>query len=129
MEESPKYRILIVEDDASLAKTLADMLRLEGYEVTIARDGGEGLEAVKEAPHIILLDLMLPMLSGFEVLSEIKKGEKTRDIPVFILTNLDSPADRDRASALGAKTYIVKAEVTLPDLLQRIHDALAVTRP
>lgn len=115
--------ILLVEDEPTLQKTLSLALTQEGYEVKSALDGEAGLRLAKEAkPNIILLDLILPKMDGFEVLDEIKKDEATKDIPVIVLTNLESAPDIEKALALGATNYLVKANYDLKDIIDKIKD-------
>ncbi|OGE85594.1 MAG: hypothetical protein A3J48_04590, partial [Candidatus Doudnabacteria bacterium RIFCSPHIGHO2_02_FULL_46_11] len=104
--------ILLIEDDEMLAAMYQDRLGEEGYKVTVAGDGEEALEKVSVKPDLVLLDIMLPKLNGFEVLKKLKEGQNTRHIPVIILTNLGSKnanEDRNLALALGATDYLVKS--------------------
>ncbi|MDP3990893.1 MAG: response regulator [Candidatus Nealsonbacteria bacterium] len=118
-------KILLVEDEKALQKTLGDVLEGEGYEVLKALDGQAGLAlAKKEKPDLILLDLILPKLHGFEVLKQLKANEATKDIPVIILTNLESMGDIEKAIELGAKTYLVKANYSLEEVIDKIKKAL-----
>jgi len=116
-------RILIVEDEPTLQKTLSFALERAGYEIKGALDGEIGLRLAKEIkPDLILLDLILPKMDGFEVLEEIKKDENIKDIPVIILTNLESSQDIEKALVLGAKTYLVKANYDLKDVIQKVKE-------
>jgi len=115
--------ILIIEDEPTLQKALSVALQQEGYEIKSALDGELGLRLTKEAkPNLILLDLILPKMDGFEILAELKKDEATKDIPVIILTNLESSQDIERALELGAKTYLVKANYDLKDVVQKVKE-------
>lgn len=118
--------ILIIEDEPTLQKTLSMALAQEGYEVKSALDGEIGLRLARAAakPDIILLDLILPKMDGFEVLEEIKKDEATENIPVIVLTNLESTPDIERALALGATSYLVKTNYDLKDIIEKIKDNL-----
>jgi CheY-like chemotaxis protein len=117
--------ILIVEDEPTLQKTLSAALRQEDYEVKNALDGEEGLKMAREVkPNLILLDLILPKIDGFEVLDELKKEEETKAIPVIVLTNLESPQDIERALALGATTYLVKANYDLKDIIEKVKETI-----
>ena len=114
-------RVLIVEDDYDLAQGLACGLGREGYEVVVAHDGQEGLrKAQMLLPGVILLDLVLPVLSGEEVLRALRAGEATRHIPVLILTARAGEADQVAAFGLGADDYITKP-FSLRVLLQRLE--------
>src|SRR3989344_858665 len=105
-------KILLIEDDSMLASMYEERLTEEGYEVSLAFDGEEALERARNRPNLILLDIMLPKLNGFEVLKKLKESAETRHIPVIILTNLGSKSaneDRNLAIALGAADYLVKS--------------------
>ncbi|OGZ33346.1 MAG: hypothetical protein A3I88_00635 [Candidatus Portnoybacteria bacterium RIFCSPLOWO2_12_FULL_39_9] len=117
--------ILFIEDESTLQKTVGQILEQEGYEIKGALDGETGLALAKrEKPDLILLDLILPKLDGFEVLKGLKQDEATRSIPVIILTNLESSADVERALDLGASTYLVKANYELEEVVAKIKDIL-----
>ncbi len=118
-------KILFIEDESALQKTFGEVLRQEGYQVISAMDGEEGLRlAQTEKPDLILLDLVLPKLHGFEVLKKLKEDKNTESIAVIVLTNLESTGDVEKAVQLGAKTYLVKANYDLEDVLKKVKDAL-----
>jgi DNA-binding response OmpR family regulator len=122
MDTPPK--ILIIEDDRALQSALVEMLSQEGYETISAYDGQEGMEKVEaEKPNLILLDLILPKKDGYEVLAEIKKGSD-KNIPVLILTNLEELDNIQRALDLGAKTFMVKSDFSLRDIIEKIKENL-----
>ena len=115
--------ILLIEDEPTLQKTLSLALTQEGYEVKSALDGEIGLRLARESrPDLILLDLILPKLDGFEVLDELKKDDATKDVPVIVLTNLESTQDIEKALALGATNYLVKANYDLKDVIEKVKD-------
>lgn len=117
--------ILFIEDESALQKTFGDILRQEGYEMISALDGEVGLRlAKKKKPDLILLDLILPRVHGFEVLKKLKEDKETKEIPIIVLTNLDGIADVDKAIELGATTYLVKANYSLEEVVQKIKKAL-----
>lgn len=119
-------KILVVEDERSLQKALCDTLTSSGYETLSALDGEEAISMVaKEKPNLILLDLILPKKDGFEVLKEIKSNTDFKDVPVIVLTNLEGSADVERALALGATTYLVKANYELSDIVEKIKKILS----
>jgi CheY-like chemotaxis protein len=118
-------RILLVEDDPFLRRACEAGLRKRGYHVIIAADGEEALERVRnDAPALILLDLLMPKVSGMEVLAKLKQDEKTRPIPVIILTNSSTESERQKTVALGAAGYLVKANLTLKALADQVADFL-----
>ena len=118
-------RILFIEDESALQKTFGDFLREEGYEMISALDGETGLRlAASQKPDLILLDLILPKVHGFEVLEKLKEDKETKDIPVIVLTNLEGLGDVDKALELGATTYLVKAQYSLEEVLEKIKKAL-----
>jgi len=120
-------KILIVEDEATLNKAIADFLVAEKFEVLSALDGEVGLEMAKnELPDLILLDIILPKKDGYEVLDELKKDDKTKNIPVILLTNLESQEDIVRAFEKGATTYLVKSDYKLQDVVKKIKTALGM---
>ncbi len=118
-------KILFIEDESALQKTFGEILSQEGYEMIPALDGQTGLKMAKtKKPDLILLDLILPRVHGFEVLKQLKEDSETKEIPVIILTNLEEIGDVDKAIGLGATTYLVKAQYTLEEVLEKIKKAL-----
>lgn len=118
-------KILFIEDEAALQKTFGDFLFQEGYKMISALDGEIGLKLAKqERPDLILLDLVLPKMHGFEVLKKLKEDLETKEIPIIILTNLEKTGDIDKALELGATTYLVKASYSLEEVLEKIKKAL-----
>ena len=117
--------ILLIEDEAALQKTMSDVLSQEGYEVLSALDGEAGMRLAKEkTPHLILLDLVLPKMMGFEVLEQLHQDKETKSIPVIVLTNLENLEDIQRATDLGATTYLVKSNYDLGEVVQKVKTAL-----
>jgi len=118
-------KILIIEDERVLQKTLGDTLRKENYEVFSALDGEMGLKLLESQNFdLIILDLLLPQISGFEVLKRIKENEKTKNIPVIILTNFGSAENVDKALELGVTTYLVKTNYSLPEVVEKVKKSL-----
>jgi DNA-binding response OmpR family regulator len=118
-------KILVIEDDKFLRKLLIDRLVEEGYFVDGAIDGEEGLKKVKdEKCDLILLDLILPGINGFEVLSSLKKEKNLEGIPVLILSNLGQKEEIERGLKLGAVDYIIKAHFTLDEIVEKIKKIL-----
>jgi len=109
---------MIVEDDVSLAEIYAARLGAEGYEVVIAHDGEEALTvAVKERPDLIVLDIMMPKISGFDVLDILRQTPEMAETKVIMMTALSQDSDRVRGEALGVNGYLIKSQVTLEDLV------------
>lgn len=118
-------KILWVEDDSFLSDLLAQKLSHEGCSSMYARDGEQALEMLKkEVPDIVLLDVILPGMSGFDVLKTIKADERLKHIPVMVLSNLGQSADTQKAKELGAIKYLVKAEHDLDDILDEVAQVL-----
>jgi len=121
--------ILFIEDESALQKTFGEILSQEGYEMISALDGEIGLRSANppaggKKPDLILLDLVLPKVHGFEVLKQLKTDKETEDIPVIVLTNLEGIGDVDKALGLGATTYLVKAQYGLEEVVEKIKKAL-----
>jgi len=117
--------ILFIEDESALQKTFGEILSQEEYQMISALDGEIGLRMAKEKkPDLILLDLILPKINGFDVLKKLKEENGTKDIPVIVLTNLERIEDVERALELGAKTYLVKTSYSLEEVLEKIKKAL-----
>src|SRR5580693_2158621 len=113
-------RILIIEDERALTKVLSYNLEREGYETLVAHDGQEGLRKAQTLlPDLILLDLMLPVMTGLEVCRELKAGERTRDIPIVMLTAKAEETDQVVGFSLGADDYVTKP-FSVKVLMQRI---------
>ena len=118
-------KILFIEDEFTLQKTMGEFLEQEGYKIIHALDGEVGLQlAKKEKPDLILLDLVLPKLNGFEVLKKIKENEKIQNIPVIVLTNLGSSEDIKKILEIGATTFLIKTDQDLKDIAEKIKYAL-----
>lgn len=118
-------KVLIVEDDKFLRDLIVQKLKREGFAIFEAVDGEEGLKIAKEKhPDIILLDLILPGLDGFEVLRRIKSDDSTASIPVIVLSNLGQKEDMDRAMAGGAEDFMVKAHFTPGEIIVKVKSVL-----
>lgn len=125
MSEKLNKKILIIEDEATLQKALSTILIQEGFDVHSSLDGENGYKAAGTfGPDLILLDLILPKMDGYDVLASLKKEEKTKDIPIVILTNLGSVNDVQKALDLGATTYLVKTDYDLADVVGKIKQTL-----
>ena len=118
-------KIVVVEDDQILLKALNIGLLSNDFEVLSAKDGEAGLDVVKkEKPDLVLLDLILPKMHGFEVLKALKSDKSTKNIPVIILSNLGQDSDVEKGMDLGAKDYFVKASTDLSELAEKINKIL-----
>jgi DNA-binding response OmpR family regulator len=114
-------RILLVEDDRFLRRAAEAALRRHGYTVLTAADGEEGLRVARsELPDLVLLDLIMPGLQGFEVLKLLKEEGATASIPVIVLSNLGQDSDVQQALAAGAVDYLIKANLALDRLIDRV---------
>jgi CheY-like chemotaxis protein len=125
MSDQPR-RILLVEDDRFLRKAAETTLKQKGYAVITAADGEEALRVARSEPlDLILLDLIMPKLNGFQVLNALKTDAPTAHIPVIILSNLGQDRDVQQAMEAGATAYFIKADLSLQALVQRVEEALA----
>ena len=121
-----KSKILIVEDDKYYRRAYKDGLEDAGFSVTLANDGKDGLEKAKsEHPDLILLDLIMPIEGGFDVLAEVKTDDALKDIPIVILSNLGQDSDVEKTKALGAVDYLIKSDVTMKEVLTKVKFYLA----
>ncbi len=118
-------KILIIEDDKFLRELIVKKLTKEGYDVSEALDGEEGVKKVKEEkPDLVLLDLILPGIDGFEVLARIKEDPALASIPVIILSNLGQKEDVERGLELGAVDYLIKAHFTPGEIVEKVRATL-----
>lgn len=118
-------KIMLVEDDNNLREIYEARLLAEGYEIVSAKDGEEALAmAVKEKPDLIISDVMMPKISGFDMLDILRSTPETKNTKVIMMTALSQVEDRDRADKLGADRYLVKSQVTLEDVAQVARDVL-----
>jgi CheY-like chemotaxis protein len=118
--------ILLAEDDRFLRKAADTALRRRGFSVVTATNGEEALEALRTMkPDLILLDLIMPKVQGFEVLRSVKENPATAHIPVIVLSNLGQEGDVKRAMESGATAYFVKANLTLEDMVTQVESVLA----
>lgn len=114
-------KILLVEDEELMIDILQRKLEKEGYEVSVARDGEEGLEAMKRSrPDLTLLDIIMPKMGGFEVMEEMQKDPKLKEIPVIVISNSGQPVELDRAQKLGAKDWLIKTEFDPQEVIEKV---------
>jgi len=123
-------KILLVEDDKSLREIYGVRLMAEGYEIVSAGDGEEALAmAIKERPNLIVSDVMMPKISGFDMLDILRSTTETKDVKVIMMTALSSDDQRARGEALGADRYLVKSQVGIEDVVRTVHDVLGDSLP
>ena len=114
--------ILIIEDDIFLGDVLLEKLKKEGFEAVLSRDGREGFDKIKETkPDLILLDIILPNMNGYEILEEKQKDSSIANIPVIIISNSGQPLELDRALSLGVKDYLVKAKFDPEEVMVKVR--------
>ncbi len=122
------FKVLLVEDDNNLREIYEARLQAEGYEIVTARDGEEALGVAKaETPDLVISDVMMPRVSGFEMLDILRNTEALKDVRVIMLTALGQADDKTRADSLGADRYLVKSQVTLEDIVKTAHELLGDT--
>ena len=120
-----RARVLIIEDDTFLAGMYVTKLTLENFDVQLASDGLQGLKLIRETkPDIILLDILLPKLSGFDILKAIKRNPQTKSVPVILLTNLGEKRDVVKGLDLGAVDYLIKAHFTPGEIIEKIKSII-----
>ncbi len=123
----PLKRILLVEDDDVLANVYIVRLQAEGFDVRRVANGEEALAAaLSYHPDLVLLDVMMPKVSGFDVLDILRNTPETADLKIIMLTALSQDSDKDRAEALGANEYLVKSQVVISDVVERVRHHLNV---
>lgn len=119
-------KILVVEDDLFMVDLLVRELEKGGFEVVVAKTGSEGVKKFREVePDLTLLDIILPDLNGFDALREIRRMPKGPAAKVVILSNLGDESDKEEGKRLGARDYLVKANFSLPEIVDRVKEVLA----
>lgn len=125
-----KKKILLVEDDASLANVYKTRLEMEGFDVHHVDNGEDALtKAVEFRPDLIVLDVMMPKINGFDVLDLLRTNPETMSMRVVMLTALSQAKDKERAEQLGADDYLVKSQVVISDVVARIKHHLGIDTP
>jgi DNA-binding response OmpR family regulator len=125
--DSQKKRILLVEDDTALADVYRSRLELEGFDVKHVPNGEDALStAVEYRPDLVVLDAMMPKISGFDVLDILRNTPETTNMRVIMLTALSQAKDKERADKLGADDYLVKSQVVIGDVVDRIKHHLGM---
>jgi two-component system phosphate regulon response regulator PhoB len=124
-----KKKILLVEDDTALAAVYRSRLELEGFEIREVNNGEEALSSALDfKPDLVLLDAMMPKISGFDVLDILRNTPETTNIRVIMLTALSQPKDKERAESLGVDDYLVKSQVVIGDVVDRIKHHLELAK-
>lgn len=124
-KETPKNKILLVEDDNSLATVYVDRLEAEGFEVKRVENGEDALAAAESfQPDLVLLDVMMPEINGFDVLDILRNTPKTANLKVIMLTALSQDSDKERAMSLGVDDYLVKSQIVIADVVDRIRHTI-----
>ena len=122
-----KKKILLVEDDAALSGVYKSRLQMEGFDIREVNNGEKALSAALEyKPDLILLDAMMPKISGFDVLDILRNTPETAGIRIIMLTALSQPKDKERAESLGVDDYLVKSQVVIGDVVERVKHHLGV---
>jgi DNA-binding response OmpR family regulator len=125
--DATKKKILLVEDDTALAAVYRSRLELEGFDINEVNNGEDALSAaVSYKPDLILLDAMMPKISGFDVLDILRNTPETTNIRVIMLTALSQPKDKERAEQLGVDDYLVKSQVVIGDVVARVKHHLGL---
>ena len=125
--DAPKQRakILIAEPDQFIQRAVRETLESAGFEAIAARNGTEALLKIQsEHPDLVLLDLMMPVKNGFEVLEEISMGESAGEIPILIFSNLSQASDIQKARDLGAADYLVKTDISMKEIVEKVREYL-----
>lgn len=122
-----KKKILLVEDDTALAAVYRSRLELEGFDIREVNNGELALSAAVEyKPDLILLDAMMPKISGFDVLDILRNTPDTANVRIIMLTALSQPKDKERAESLGVDDYLVKSQVVIGDVVERVKHHLGM---
>lgn len=125
MSKNKKISVLIIEDDSYISDMYRIKLESENFEVAIAGDGTIGIKMLeKQKPDIILLDVVMPKMDGFDVLKTIKGNPELKEVPVVLLTNLSQKENVERGFELGADSYIIKAHFTPSEVVEKIKGIL-----
>jgi len=125
--ETNAHKILLVEDDDALASVYLKRLQAEGFDVKRVPNGEDALAAAIEyKPHLVVLDIMMPKVSGFEVLDIMRNTPETAKVKIVVLSALSQDSDKERAMSLGADDYLVKSQVVISDVIEKIKHHLTV---
>jgi len=121
-------KVLVAEDDPFLLKVYETKMVKSGFDVKIAHDGEEVFKILETfVPDVMLLDLVMPKKDGFQVLAELKAKPTSPTFPIIVTSNLGQPEDKEKAKALGAKDYIIKSDVPISEIIERVKSTLGVS--
>jgi DNA-binding response OmpR family regulator len=125
MVDKKQIHVMLVEDDEFLSDIYKKKFEMEGFKITYADNGEKGLEEIKKKkPDIVLLDILMPKMDGFTVLEKLKEDEKTKNIPVILLTNLGQKDDIEKGKEKGAIDYLIKAHFKPSEVVDKIKEVL-----
>ena len=114
-------KILMIEDEEIMIDLLQRKIAQEGYEISVARNGEEGLAAMKEKkPDLVLLDIIMPKMGGFEVMEKMQKDKDLKKIPVIVISNSGQPVEIDRAQKMGAEDWLIKTQFDPKEVIEKI---------
>jgi CheY-like chemotaxis protein len=123
----PQYKVLVVDDELYLREFYQDLLTRQGYSVIMATNGQEALDMVtKEQPHLILLDIKMPVMDGNEVLKRLWENDLTKKIPVIVLTNAGDMTNMDKAKFYSSYQFFIKSNVSPEEVIKTVNEALHV---
>lgn len=118
-------KVLVVEDEEIMMSLLQKKLKEENYEVSLAKDGEEALVKMRQdKPDLVLLDIIMPKMGGFEVMEEMSQDDQLSDIPIIIVSNSGQPVELDRAKALGAKDWLIKTDFDPQEVIDKVKKQL-----
>lgn len=122
-------KIIIIEDEEILLGLLQKKLTQIGYQVEVAKDGEEGLKKIKEnRPDLILLDILMPKMGGFEVMKALNKDKRFKDIPIIIISNSGQPVELELAKKLGVKDWLIKADFSPQEVVDKVEKQISILR-
>lgn len=125
-EKETKNKILLVEDDNALATVYVDRLEAEGFEVKRVENGEDALASAESfQPDLVLLDVMMPEINGFDVLDILRNTPRTANVKIIMLTALSQDSDKEKAMSLGVDDYLVKSQIVIADVIDRIRQVIA----
>ncbi|MBZ9572446.1 response regulator [Patescibacteria group bacterium] len=114
-------KILLIEDEEIMIDLLQKKLTKEGYDISVAKNGEEGLEVMREVkPDLVLLDIVMPKMGGFEVMEEMSKDPELKEIPIIIISNSGQPVELSKAQELGAKDWLIKTEFDPQEVIDKV---------